>query len=86
MAEQLITMGGLDSISGVSVTLTVELGRARFPIKHLMNLTPGALITLDTAEGEPLLILVNNRPIAKGVVVLVNGKIGVRVTEILGRP
>lgn len=73
----------LDLILDVPLKVTVELGRTRMPINELMKLSQGSVIELSKMAGEPLEVLVNNKPIARGEVVVVKDKFGVRLVEIL---
>ncbi len=76
---------GIDLILDVPLTITVELGRANMMIKDVLNLGQGSVIQLDKLAGEPVDIMVNDRLIAKGEVVVVDENFGVRVTEIITR-
>src|SRR3954468_7113478 len=67
----------------VPLALAVELGRTRMSIQDLLSLGPGSVVELDKIAGEPLDILVNNRLVARGEVVVVNDKFGVRITDIV---
>ncbi|MGH9152146.1 MAG: flagellar motor switch protein FliN [Acidimicrobiales bacterium] len=67
----------------VSLRISVELGRTQMTIKELLALGPGSVVELDTLAGEPVNILVNDRLIAKGEVVVVDENFGVRVTDIV---
>ncbi len=74
----------LDMLVNVPMRVTVELGRARLPVKEILRLTPGALVDLDRASGEPLTIYINGEPFAYGEAVLVNQeRFGVRLTAII---
>jgi len=73
----------LDLILDIPVHLTVELGRTRIPIKHILQLAQGSVIELDALAGEPMDVLVNGCLIAQGEVVVVNEKFGVRLTDIV---
>ena len=73
----------LDLILDIPVTLTVELGRTRIPIKHILQLAQGSVIELDALAGEPMDVLVNGCLIAQGEVVVVNEKFGIRLTDIV---
>jgi len=74
---------GLDLILDIPVTLTVELGRTKIPIKHILQLAQGSVIELDALAGEPMDVLVNGCLIAQGEVVVVNEKFGIRLTDIV---
>jgi flagellar motor switch protein FliN len=73
----------LDFILDIPLEITVELGRTRMLINDLLRLGQGSVIELDKAAGETLEILANNRLIAKGDVVVVNEKYGIRLTEVI---
>lgn len=73
----------LDLILDVPMKVTVELGRTRMPVKELLQLTQGSVIELNTMAGDHLEVFVNNKLIAKGEVVVVNDRFGVRISEIL---
>ena len=75
--------GDLGLIVDIPVQLTVELGRTRIPIKHILQLAQGSVIELDALAGEPMDVLVNGCLIAQGEVVVVNEKFGVRLTDIV---
>ena len=67
----------------VEMTLTVELGRTRLPLRGVLDLAPGAVLELDRAASAPADILVNGRLIARGEVVVVDEDYGVRITQIV---
>jgi flagellar motor switch protein FliN/FliY len=71
-----------DVLQNISVTLTVEVGRAQIKIRDLMRLTQGSVVELDHIAGEPLDLLVNNTVVAQGEVVLVNERYGIRLTRV----
>ncbi|HEY0878395.1 MAG TPA: flagellar motor switch protein FliN [Zeimonas sp.] len=73
----------IDMILDIPVQLTVELGRTRIPIKHILQLAQGSVIELDALAGEPMDVLVNGCLIAQGEVVVVNDKFGIRLTDIV---
>jgi len=73
----------LDLILDIPVNLTVELGRTKIPIKHILQLAQGSVIELDAMAGEPMDVLVNGCLIAQGEVVVVNEKFGIRLTDIV---
>lgn len=73
----------LDFIMDIPLTLTVELGRSRMLINELLQLGQGSVIELTKIAGEPMDIFVNQRLIARGEVVVVNEKFGVRLTDIV---
>ncbi len=73
----------LDFILDIPLTLTVELGRSRMLVNELLQLGQGSVVELTKIAGEPMDIFVNQRLIAKGEVVVVNEKFGVRLTDIV---
>jgi flagellar motor switch protein FliN/FliY len=73
----------LNMILDIPVQLTVELGRTRIPIKHILQLAQGSVVELDAMAGEPMDVLVNGFLIAQGEVVVVNDKFGIRLTDIV---
>ncbi len=70
-------------LQNISVTLSIEVGRAQIKIKDLMRLTQGSVVELDRIAGEPLDLLVNNSVVAQGEIVLVNDRYGVRLTRVV---
>lgn len=73
----------MDFILDIPLTLTVELGRARLLISEMLQLGQGSVIELTKLAGEPMEIFVNQKLIARGEVVVVNEKFGVRLTDIV---
>lgn len=73
----------LDFILDIPLKVTVELGRTSIIIKDLLQLGQGSVLELDKLAGEPLEILVNGKLVAKGEVVVVNEKFGIRLTDII---
>ncbi|KQV83052.1 flagellar motor switch protein FliN [Rhizobacter sp. Root1221] len=73
----------INMILDIPVQLTVELGRTRIPIKHILQLAQGSVVELDALAGEPMDVLVNGYLIAQGEVVVVNDKFGIRLTDIV---
>lgn len=69
----------------VPLNVTVELGRARRAIRDILDLAPGSILELDKLAGEPVDILVNNKRIATGEVVVIDENFGVRVTDIVSQ-
>ena len=75
--------GNIGLLMDVFMEMTVELGRTKKPIKEILGFGEGTIIELDKLAGEPVDILVNHKPIAKGEVVVIDENFGVRITEIL---
>ena len=73
----------INMILDIPVQLTVELGRTRIPIKHILQLAQGSVVELEAMAGEPMDVLVNGYLIAQGEVVVVNDKFGIRLTDIV---
>ncbi|CAK4836473.1 unnamed protein product [Aphanomyces euteiches] len=69
----------------IPLKVTVELGRTQKVIKDILELSQGSIIELDKLAGEPVDILVNNKLIAKGEVVVIDENFGVRVTDIINQ-
>lgn len=67
----------------VEMTLTAEIGRAKMPVRQLLDLTPGTIVELDRVAGSPADLMVNGHLVAKGEVVVVDEEYGLRITEIL---
>jgi flagellar motor switch protein FliN len=74
----------LARLHNVPLELAVEIGRTRMTIGDTLGLGPGSIITLNRMAGEPVDLLVNGRPIARGEVVVIDEEFGLRVTEVLG--
>lgn len=89
--DQLSSGGGLsaqdelnlDVILDVPVTVSMEIGRTKISIRNLLQLNQGSVIELDRLAGEPMDVLVNGTLIARGEVVVVNEKFGLRLTDII---
>lgn len=75
--------GNLDFILDIPLEITVELGRTRMMVNELLKLGQGSVIELGKIAGETLEILANNRLIARGDVVVINDKYGIRLTEVI---
>jgi flagellar motor switch protein FliN/FliY len=73
----------LDFILDIPLKVSVELGRAKVVIKDLLQLGQGSVLELDKLAGEPLEVLVNGKLVARGEVVVVNEKFGIRLTDII---
>ena len=77
------TQNYLDMILDIPVQLTVELGRTKMPIKNLLQLAQGSVVELAGMAGEPLDVMINGFLIAQGEVVVVNDKLGIRLTDVI---
>jgi flagellar motor switch protein FliN/FliY len=82
-----VDMGGaagadLARLHDVPVELTVEIGRTRMTIGETLALGPGSIVTLNRLAGEPVDLLVNGKPIARGEVVVIDEEFGLRISEV----
>lgn len=77
------SMSNMRVLYDVEMTLTAEIGRARLPVRQVLDLAPGAVIELDRVAGSPADLMVNGRLIARGEVVVIDEDYGLRITEIV---
>lgn len=77
------TPESLRLLENIGVKLTVEVGRTELTIRDLLRLAEGSIIELDRLAGDPLDVLVNGTAIAKGEVVVVGERFGIRIGEII---
>ncbi len=75
----------LDMLLDIPLKVTVELGRTQQTVEDILDLSPGSVLELDKLAGEPVDVLVNNKLIAKGEVVVIDENFGVRVTDIVSQ-
>src|SRR5712671_10954 len=73
----------LDLILDVNVSVALEVGRTKITVRELLQLTQGSILELDRLAGEPLDVLVNGVRVARGEVVVVNDKFGIRLIEVV---
>lgn len=73
----------LDFILDIPLTLTVEVGRTKLLIQELLQLGQGSVIELNKLMGEPFEVMVNEKLVARGEIVVVNDRFGVRLTDII---
>ena len=73
----------MDLILDIPLDITVELGKVKMPVNELLQLGQGSVIELSKQVGEPLDIYVNNKLVAKGEVVILDEKFGIRVSDII---
>lgn len=76
-------LNDIQMVLDIPVTLSVELGRVKVPIKYILQLAQGSVVELDALAGEPMDVLVNGYLIAQGEVVVVNEKFGIRLTDVV---
>jgi flagellar motor switch protein FliN len=74
---------GINLLSDVNLNVKIELGRTRMLIEDVLKLTAGAVVELDKLAGDPVDVYVNNRPVARGEVLVLNDNFCVRINEIL---
>ena len=73
----------MSSFDSVKVEISVLLGRSVIPMHQLLRMGRGAVIELNTHQDEPVVVLANNRPVAKGEIIIAGDRIAVSITEIL---
>jgi flagellar motor switch protein FliN len=73
----------LERLRDVPVELAVEIGRTQMTIGETLSLGPGSIVTLNRLAGEPVDLLVNGTPIARGEVVVIDEEFGLRITEVV---
>jgi flagellar motor switch protein FliN/FliY len=78
-----IQKSGVDLIMDVNVQVSVELGRSVMQVRDVLALGPGSVVELDKHAGEPVEVVVNNKMVARGEVVVIDENFGVRITEIV---
>lgn len=71
------------NIESVKVEISVVLGRSVIPMHQLLRMGRGAVIELDSKQDESVLVLANDRPVAKGEIVIQGDRIGVSITDLL---
>jgi flagellar motor switch protein FliN/FliY len=77
------TTANLNLVLDVPVNLTVELGGCKLPMGEVLQLNPGSVVQLEKAAGEPVDLLVNGKLIARGEVVVLEERFGLRITEMI---
>lgn len=75
---------GMEGVLGVPVKVSVEVGRTKMTLAELVKLSPGAIVELDRDAHQPVDVLVGGRLVARGEVVTIGDKYGVRITTIQG--
>lgn len=75
----------IDVLMNVSLAVSAELGRCTMRVSDVLKLGKGSIVELDRLAGGPVDVLVNNRLVARGEVVAVDDRFGVRVTEVVAR-
>ena len=75
----------LNLVLDVPVSLTIELGRCQLPMREVLQLNVGSVVQLDKPADAPVELSVNGKLIARGEVVVVEDRFGVKITEVIGR-
>ena len=75
----------MSSLNSVKVEISVVLGKAVLPMQQLLRMGRGAVIELDASQNDQVWVLANNRPIARGEIVVQGEKVGVSITDVLKR-
>ena len=83
LRERTAAAPDLDMVMDIPVRVTLEVGGSDMAIRDLLQLQQGAVVEQDRQAGEPLDVLVNGRLIARGEVVVVDDKLGIRLTEVV---
>jgi len=83
LAEEQGGMPSLDAVLDIPLKVSVELGRTKILVQDLIKLHKGSVIELSKLAGESLEVLVNEKIVAKGEVIVINDKFGVRLTDIV---
>jgi flagellar motor switch protein FliN/FliY len=79
------TTPALAAMLDVPLEVAVEVGRVALPLGDILALQPGAVVELERVPGEPLDLLVNGHPVAKGEIVVINDTFAFRVTQVIGQ-
>jgi flagellar motor switch protein FliN/FliY len=85
LASTELNIEALNFLLDVKLPLSVSFGCAQLPLKDVLKLTIGSSVELNRETGDPVEIIVNDRVIARGEVVVVDGNYGVRIKQVLGR-
>ena len=80
-----IDLRDISFLNEVEVTVSVELGQATMPVREVLKLRRGSVIELDRLTGQPVDILVNNTLMARGEVIVINGRFGIRLVKFMGK-
>jgi flagellar motor switch protein FliN/FliY len=78
-----VDAGSIELLMDVPLRISVELGRTRMSVRQVLELQSGSVVELDRMAGDAVDVLVNDRLMARGEVVVVNDKFGIRITEII---
>jgi flagellar motor switch protein FliN/FliY len=83
VSEPKAATNNLDFILDIPMQVSVQLGTARMLVRDLLQLGQGSVVELEKLAGEPMDVLVNNKLVARGEVVVVNEKFGIRLTDVV---
>lgn len=75
--------GKIEEWENVSIRITAELGRTKRPLRDVLNIKEGTILELDKSAYEPFDILANGKMIAKGQIVVLEDKLGIRITKLI---
>lgn len=84
MDVHLADSNNLDILLDIPVGLTVELGSCHLPMRDVLQLTVGSVVQLDKVADAPVDLHVNQKLVARGEVVVVDGRFGIKITELMG--
>ena len=76
--------GNLDMFLDVPVSVTVQLGSCQLPMREVLQLSSGSVVQLDRLADQPVDLFVNNKKIAHGEVVVIEDRLGIKITQVLG--
>ncbi len=73
----------IEMLLDVDLDVTIELGRSLLSIKRILELAPGSIVELDRMAGEPVDLMVNNKVVARGEVVVIDESFGIRIVSLV---
>lgn len=76
----------MDALGDVPLEARLELGRVRRPVEEILKLAPGSVVELDRAVGEPADLYVNDRLVARGEILVVDGQFAIRIIDVVSPP
>ncbi len=82
MSATVEALPNLDVVLDVAVEVSVELGSCRLPMREVLQLAPGSVVSLEKPTDAPVDLCVNGKPFARGEVVVVEGRIRIKITEL----
>jgi flagellar motor switch protein FliN/FliY len=78
------TFPNIDVLLDVGVKVSVELGSCQLPMRDVLQLAPGSVVQLDQAADAPVDLYVNGKKFARGEIIVIEGRVGIKVTEVTG--